>query len=161
MRRRPIRVRARCMATRGDSILLQVTPDGIVEVPGGRLEFNESIPFCLVRELREEAGVDVEPKDLVYIVEFRGEKRGRYRHEVLFYFTCSLNGEPKSKEKGLRFEWVSAKELSRREFWPRPLLPYLLSDIPTFPYIRYLSIKNNNIEYIISKEVKYPKRERV
>ena len=160
MRRRPIRVRARCIVARGDALLLQVTPDGIVEVPGGRVEYDESIPFCLVREMREEAGVDVEPKDLVYIIEFRGEKRGRRRHEILFYFKCAMNGEPRPKERGLIFEWIPAKELRKRNFWPAPLAPYIVADMPEFPYTRFISIHDGTIEYIMTKTPGAPSRRR-
>jgi len=151
LKRRPIRVRARCLVVRDGRLLVQATPDGIVEVPGGRVEFDESLPFCVVREMREEAGVDVEPKDLIYIVEFRGEKRGRKRHEILFYFKCTMEGEPHSKERGLQFRWLSPDELSRAAFWPKPLLPYISSDMPDFPYVRFLSIRQDSVEYIMTK----------
>ncbi len=149
-----IRVRARCIAIDGSGrLLVQITPDGHVEIPGGRLEYEESIPFCLVREMIEEAGVVAEPRELVYVVEFRGVRKGRRRHEILFYFRCNIQGEPHQKERGLRFKWLRPEDLSGETFWPPQLLEYLQSDAPHFPFVRYLSIVNDRVEYILSRRV--------
>ena len=42
-------------------------------LPGGALEFGETIEQCLVREVKEETGVDVKVKDMLYICD-------RFRH---------------------------------------------------------------------------------
>ena len=42
-------------------------------LPGGTLEFGETIEQCLVREIKEETGLDVRMKDLLYICD-------RFRH---------------------------------------------------------------------------------
>jgi len=147
-----IRVRARCLIVDEEGrILVQRTPDGLIEVPGGRVEYNEYVPFCLVRELREEAGVEVEPKELVYVVEYRGVKRGRRRHEILFYFKCRMRGVPREKEKGLHFEWVSPRNLDAERFWPKPLLSYLAEDSPNFSFMRFIAMNDDRVEYILSK----------
>jgi len=149
-----IRVRARCLVVDDEGrILVQKTPDGLTEVPGGRVEYGEYIPFCLVRELREEAGVEVEPRELIYIVEYRGVKRGRSRHEVLFYFRCKMRGAPHEKERGLHFEWVNPKRLSPEKFWPKPLLSYLIEDSPRFDFLRFIALNDDRVEYILSRRV--------
>jgi len=51
-------IRSRCILKRSNDskiILLQREKNGVYSVPGGRLEFLESLPFTVVREMREEA----------------------------------------------------------------------------------------------------------
>lgn len=44
-------------------------------LPGGALEYNETIEQCLIREMKEETGIDVKVKDLLYICDrFRSLK---------------------------------------------------------------------------------------
>jgi mutator protein MutT len=42
-------------------------------LPGGKLEYGETIEQCLVREMSEETGIEVEVKELLYITD-------RFRH---------------------------------------------------------------------------------
>lgn len=42
-------------------------------LPGGALEFGETIEQCLVREMKEETGLDIKMKELLYICD-------RFRH---------------------------------------------------------------------------------
>ena len=37
--------------------------------PGGKLEPDETIEHCLVREMKEETGLDIEIKELLYITD--------------------------------------------------------------------------------------------
>ena len=38
-------------------------------LPGGALEYGETIEHCLVREIKEETGLDVKVKDMLYICD--------------------------------------------------------------------------------------------
>jgi mutator protein MutT len=57
----------------GDVLVCQRRPDGPLggywEFPGGKREPGETIAACLVRELREELGVDVRPVALLTTIE--------------------------------------------------------------------------------------------
>jgi ADP-ribose pyrophosphatase YjhB (NUDIX family) len=81
-------------------------------IPGGGLEFNESLEECCVREMAEETGYIVKPfKQYLTINE--------YYEECFFishYFVCDIIGETKRKlterevQAGLEPRWLPLKE---------------------------------------------------
>ena len=147
MRGRCVVARARCLVASSRGLLVQRDRDGVYSIPGGRLEFGETLPSCAIRELREESGLRVFPQRLVYVVEFLGRRGGRRRHEILYYFKCSYEGEPRSKWPNLVFEWREPVEL-RGRFWPEPLLDYIVEDYPDFDIARFIVIVDSRISFI-------------
>ena len=128
--------------------MLQREKNGVYSIPGGRVEFLESIPFTVVRELREEAGLRVIPEKLVYIVETLNERKGKPRHEVLFYFKCShLGGEPRAHYKTISFEWRDPIEVKDR-FWPPGMAERISEDMPDFPRAYYIVHVEDRLKFI-------------
>jgi len=155
MRRRfPIITRSRCIISNGKKILVQRDEEGIYGLPGGRLEFDETLPLCVVRELREEAGIEVDPQRLVYIVEYRGVKKGKYKHEILYFFKCSYKGYIKPKSKALSFEWRDPSDLLKEPFWPEPLAEMLVKDYPEFKRVRFIVYVEGKLSYLNTFELK-------
>jgi ADP-ribose pyrophosphatase YjhB (NUDIX family) len=67
-----IRVRPTGILIENNRILIvkqQVTDSRSWSLPGGKLEFNENIKQCLIREMAEETGLDINVKELVYITD--------------------------------------------------------------------------------------------
>jgi len=56
--------------------------------PGGGVEFGESLEEALVREVKEEVGLDVEIGELRYVLDFIRPPL----HAVSFYFECRAPG---------------------------------------------------------------------
>jgi 8-oxo-dGTP diphosphatase len=103
---------AAALTNQAGEILLQKRPEGkqmagLWEFPGGKVEPNESPESALVRELREELGIEVSALDLLPIT-FVSEPLGA-RHLVLLLYRCTQwQGEPAALDSPeLRWLWPS------------------------------------------------------
>jgi ADP-ribose pyrophosphatase YjhB (NUDIX family) len=81
----------------GDSVLLSGNrwfsgKPLVWTLPGGRAEEGEGIEQALVREFKEETGLDVQPSPLAYVVEARSTVRKQIFLTCAFLVT-SLSGE--------------------------------------------------------------------
>lgn len=86
------------------------------EFPGGKVEFAENPETCLIREMKEELGVDIRIERLFNVVSHVFEVSGQVRHIVLLsYIAGIVNGEPRPIEvETLR--WIDINELSEFQF---------------------------------------------
>lgn len=96
-----------CMIYDGEgNVLIQHRTDpgwsGIV-FPGGHIEIEESIIESVIREIKEETGLDISLLEQCGIKQFFTEKDGRYI--VFLYKTKNFSGEVKDSGEG-KMEWV-------------------------------------------------------
>jgi 8-oxo-dGTP diphosphatase len=82
--------------------------EGHWEFPGGKLEPGESFEECLVRELREECGVEVRPGRILEVVFHRYPEKA----VLLLFYRCDLvDGEPRPLDCD-EVLWVARDELT-------------------------------------------------
>jgi 8-oxo-dGTP diphosphatase len=100
--------------------------DGCWEFPGGKVEQDETDGTGLVREIREELGIEIEPQDFLGEVVLDGAVGGGSPGaSTLRVWRCRLaDGVPEAREHA-ELRWVAAAELDTLDWIAadRPLLP--------------------------------------
>lgn len=114
----PIQVAAALITREGRYLICRRKPDvhlgGLWEFPGGKREPGESLAHCLIREIREELGVDVSTP-VPYTVLTHAEEGRAFE---LHFFRCTIaNGEPRALGCA-DLRWVATQDLDRYTFPP-------------------------------------------
>jgi len=89
-------------------------------IPGGTLELGETIAEGVVRELREETGLEVRVVDLIEVFEriFPGEGRPQYHFVILDYLCEAPNGTPQPGSDVTDVAFATEEELARYHLTP-------------------------------------------
>lgn len=124
---------ARAIIVVNQKILLQrnVRRDEFA-LPGGHIEMGETLKESLVRELKEETGLDISVGKLAYVNENFFEQEGQEFHEIGFYFLADVVGEIpesiESKEGHIDFWFIGLDDLVKKDFYPEFLRTVLPED---------------------------------
>jgi ADP-ribose pyrophosphatase YjhB (NUDIX family) len=84
-------------------------------VPGGTVELGEPLAEALVREMREETGLEVEPLELLTVFD-RIERDGArvlYHYVIVDYLCRWCAGEARAASDALEVAWAVPEELER------------------------------------------------
>lgn len=109
-------------------------------VPGGGQETEELLPDAACREVAEELGISVAPKELVFVVE---GIHGESFHRVDLVFLCeyiaeipnaALHGDPNQ----IGFDWIDIKTLNTQPLYPSILRRQIMNLYVGTPHKVYL-----------------------
>ncbi len=88
------------------------------EFPGGKLEPGESPEQCLIREIREELGLNIEVMKIFDVISHSYEDR----HIILLCYLCRFTGGSAQTLDCRDFRWVEPSKLHSYDFaeadWP-------------------------------------------
>lgn len=115
---------------RDDAVLIAQRPadkhgEGLWEFPGGKIEASETPHAALVRELREELGIEVHASEAMMSLSHEYPAR---RVHLEFLSVVHWSGEPHGAE-GQQIRWCPARTLQDVEFLAAnaPLVAALVS----------------------------------
>lgn len=100
----------------GRVLISRRTDSGWFNLPGGGVEPHESATEGLVREVREETGLEVEAGRLVGIYS------KPQKHEIVLTFEARVvGGSLQPSDEADHHEWVTPDELGQRQILPKHL----------------------------------------
>ncbi|HEX9061231.1 MAG TPA: NUDIX hydrolase [Clostridia bacterium] len=135
------------IATNNGRVLIQrKESDDFWALPGGRIEFLESSQNTLMREMKEELGLDVKLDQLLFSCEYFYENEEMAFHELGFYYRMSFPGkcylfggkeEFTGDEHGEKviFKWYPINKLDDLVMYPSFLKRTLQSESPVIGHI--------------------------
>jgi ADP-ribose pyrophosphatase YjhB (NUDIX family) len=92
-------------------------------IPGGTVELGETLVEALVREMEEETGLRVEPRQVLTVLD-RIERDGgsvAYHFVIIDYLCEWLSGDARAGSDALEVAWVSPEELPAYDLTPKAL----------------------------------------
>ncbi len=98
-------------------------------IPGGHIELGESAKDALLREIKEETGLDIFDIEFIGMQEFIYDPAfWKKRHFIFLDYSCKTNsGEVTLDSEGQEYDWFSLGELSKI-----PVEPYSLRAVQNY-----------------------------
>lgn len=126
-------------------VLLQTTKeDDFYAFPGGHVAFGETNAETLIREFREEIGVEISVGKLQWVVENFFPWGSKPCHQICNYFLVDIVGASipaegvfRARENHLEFHWVPIEKVGELEVYPanaKELLTRLDEGVAYFVY---------------------------
>lgn len=140
---RQIRTSAKAVIIQNGKLLAIKLNDGREEwyiLPGGGQEGDEMLPETVEREVREEAGIEVKCKDLLFAIE---GVHGERFHRMDLVFLCDyLGNAPKATLQGdtnqVGFDWLDLSILNKLPLFPSKLRRPIMNFHEGKEYMKYL-----------------------
>lgn len=109
-------------------------------MPGGGQETEELLSNAVCREVAEELGINVEAKELVFVIE---GVQGESFHRVDLVFLCKYigiikNAELQSDTNQIGYDWIEIKSLNHLPLYPSKLRRQIMNFYEGKEYKVYL-----------------------
>ena len=124
---------ARGVCIRNGRVLLCLPKDkSYAYLPGGHIEFGETGRVALVREMKEETGLDTTAGELIGVVESSFMQKGEKHCEINLIYEMSLvsglsSSSPVSAlEDWICFEWIDCDKIDSVNLLPAEMKKYCL-----------------------------------
>ncbi|MGD8566043.1 MAG: NUDIX domain-containing protein [Candidatus Bathyarchaeota archaeon] len=133
MTERFVRVGARAVIFNEDNELLvehRLRPEeDYYYLPGGGVWFQEKIEDCLVREVKEETGLDVKTERLLWVRDFI-EGLPYPPHGIEMFFLATITGgkfrvQPINDPEPIECSFMKVEDLESIRFYPTSFIPKL------------------------------------
>ncbi|MGC4855290.1 NUDIX hydrolase [Micromonospora sp. DT4] len=126
---------------RGELLMIHRTDNNLWALPGGGHDIGESVSDTVVREVREETGIEVEVTGLVGIYtrphHVMAYDDGEVRQQFSICFTARpVGGKPTTSSESRQVRWVNPAQLNHLDIHPsmRLRIDHALNERAT-PYI--------------------------
>lgn len=117
----------------GKLLLCRAKGGSTTYLPGGHIEFGETGRQALVREIREELGVEARAGAFLGAVENSFIQHGKPHAEINLVYAVDLSeGELRSQEDWIEFEWCDLDRLDSAN-----LLPSNFRRLADWPDVRF------------------------
>ena len=121
---------ARGVAVRDGKVLVCRAKGGkSTYLPGGHIEFGETAAEALVREVREELGVESQAEKFLGVVENSFLQHGRPHSEINLVYALELApdaaNDPVALEDWIEFEWREIAELESANLLPAEMARFV------------------------------------
>ncbi len=140
---RAIRTSAKAVVIKNGRLLAIKLNDGIEEfyiLPGGGQDSEEKLPEAVIREVREETGIDVECGDLLFVIE---GVHGEEFHRIDLVFACKYSGLSENAQlhsdiNQIGYEWLDLSVLNKLPLYPSKLRRPIMNYYEGREYTKYL-----------------------
>jgi 8-oxo-dGTP diphosphatase len=86
-------------------------------LPGGKVEFGEPLRLALLREIREETGLEIEILGLLDVVELMPEDQSLIHYVLMDYGARVLSGDLTAGSDAADARWFAMDEIEALPLW--------------------------------------------